>query len=135
MTPDSDRGPKISVRPIGPGRAADGLWRVGFVVANDDTSPVALLAAWLPHARFRADEQSLEGTAPLAPGDSVELTFDAKFDEPPGTDMENGFVILRVEWDDGRWRVLTRMTVVSGAGGEPTPRVETVSGHRVGFSG
>ena len=96
---------------------------------------MTLLAAWLPHARFRADEQSSEGETPLAPGGSVTLGFDAEFDEPPNTEVENGFVILRVEWNGERWRVLTRMTVASGPSGEPDARVETVSAHRVGFSG
>jgi hypothetical protein len=135
VTPDSDVGPKISVLPLGAGTLRDSLWRIELRVTNDDALPITLLTAWLPHARFRADEQWFDGMAPLNPGERVTLSFDAEFDEPPGTDVQNGFVIIRVEWNDGVWRVLTRMAVASGAIGEPTVRVETVSAHRVGFSG
>jgi hypothetical protein len=135
VTPDSDAGPKISVLPLGAGTPRDGLWRVELSVTNEDASPITLLAAWLPHERFRADEQRFDGMAPLDPGERVTLLFDAEFDEPPDTDVQNGFVIIRVEWNGGVWRVLTRMAVAAGAIGEPTARVETVSAHRVGFSG
>ena len=134
------------------GRASGGprLWRVAFDVTNRGAGPVALLSAWLPHGRFRCAEQQLADLV-LPPERTTQLSFEAAFDEPPGTEVENCFVILRVRWrgegrvrwrGEGRvrwgeeaWRVMARLTVTAGGDGAPLAAARLVTAHRVGFSG
>lgn len=126
------------------GRASGGprLWRVAFDVTNRGAGPVALLAAWLPHGRFRCAEQQLADLV-LPPERTTQLAFEAAFDEPPGTEVENCFVILRVRWrGEGRvrwrgeaWRVMARLTVTAASDGAPLAAARLVTAHRVGFSG
>jgi hypothetical protein len=138
MTADLDNpGPRIDVRQAREAQPrvarGSGPWNVAFELTSRESEPVELVDAWLPHARFHAEARDLDG-ARLAPGASVVVEFTAAFDEPPGTEAENAFVILRVRWRGELWRVLTRMTVATGADGAPAARVEAVSTHRVGFS-
>ncbi|MCH8198659.1 MAG: hypothetical protein IIA54_01135 [Chloroflexi bacterium] len=118
------------------GRASGGprLWRVAFDVTNRGAGPVALLAAWLPHGRFRCPEQQLADLV-LPPERTTQLAFEAAFDEPPGTEVENCFVILRVRWREEAWRVMARLTVTAGGDGAPLAAPRLVTAHRVGFSG
>ena len=118
------------------GRASGGprLWRVAFDVTNRGAGPVALRAAWLPHGRFRCAEQQLADLV-LAPEGATQLAFEAAFDEPPGTEVENCFVILRVRWREEAWRVMARFTVTAAGDGAPLAAARLVTAHRVGFSG
>ncbi len=118
------------------GRASGGprLWRVAFDVTNRGAGPVALLAAWLPHGRFRCAEQQLADLV-LPPERTTQLAFEAAFDEPPGTEVENCFVILRVRWRGEAWRVMARLTVTAASDGAPLAAARLVTAHRVGFSG
>lgn len=102
-------------------------------MTNDGQAPLHLLAAWLPHGRFRSDELTFDGVV-LSPRERTTLAFRAAFDEPVGTEVENCFVILRVAYADGTWRVLARLRVRSGADGEPAATTELITAHRVGFS-
>ena len=118
------------------GRASGGprLWRVAFDVTNRGAGPVGLLAAWLPHGRFRCTEQQLADLV-LPPERTTQLAFEAAFDEPPGTGVENCFVILRVRWRGEAWRVMARLTVTAAGDGAPLAAARLVTAHRVGFSG
>ena len=118
------------------GRASGGprLWRVAFDVTNRGAGPVALLSAWLPHGRFRCAEQQLADLV-LPPERTTQLSFEAAFDEPPGTEVENCFVILRVRWREEAWRVMARLTVTAAGDGAPLAAPRLVTAHRVGFSG
>ena len=118
------------------GRASGGprLWRVAFDVTNRGAGPVGLLAAWLPHGRFRCAEQQLADLV-LPPERTTQLAFEAAFDEPPGTEVENCFVILRVRWRGEAWRVMARLTVTAAGDGAPLAAARLVTAHRVGFSG
>jgi hypothetical protein len=129
---DHSAGLDITVSQAGNAKGG-GPWQVSFDVENRNREAVELVDAWLPHTRFNAEVQALGGME-LGPGESMRLTFTAAFDEPPGTAAENAFVILRLRWQGETWRNLTRMTVASGARGEPSATVETVTSHRVGFS-
>jgi len=129
----SDSGPDLVVGQEG-AAGGQGPWDVTFRVGNRGTQPVELVQAWVPHPRFRAGLLELADAGLLAAGASTRLRFSVAFDEPPGTDVENTFIILQTRWRGERWRVLTRMTATSGPAGAPTTRVETVTSHRVGFS-
>ena len=129
----NDSGPDLVVSQDG-AAGGQGPWDVTFRVENRGAQPVELVQAWVPHPRFRAELLELIGTEALAAGASTRLDFSVAFDEPPGTDVENTFVILQARWRGETWRVLTRMTATAGPAGVPTTRVETVTSHRVGFS-
>lgn len=73
---------------------------------NDEDSPVVIVSAWLPHSRFRGEEQPVG--ASLQPGVATMLQTDVKWD---GKDVENAFLILRLS----DRRMFARLRV-SGAG-------------------
>ena len=128
-----DIPPTLDVAQAGSASGGPRLWRVAFGVANRGGGPVELLAAWLPHGRFRCPEQQLADLV-LAPGATTQLSFEAAFDERPGTQVENCFVILRVRWREQGWRVMARLTVTARDGGSPLAATQLVTAHRVGFS-
>ncbi|MEX2599640.1 MAG: hypothetical protein WD533_08300 [Dehalococcoidia bacterium] len=132
----SSQGPNLHVAQAQPAmKGSDALWDVVFRVANGGGGDVSLLAAWLPHGRFRCAEISLEGMPPLGTGAETGIAFPVAFDEPPGVVVENCFVILRVGWQRDVWRVLARLTVSAGDDGAPAAKTELVTVHLVGFSG
>lgn len=117
-----------------PRRLSEGLWEVAFRVANAGDAPLTLVAAWLPHGRFRCGEQSLEAEPPLAPAGERTLVFPVAFHETPGTAVENAFVILRLQRQGETWRVLVRLTTTAREDGAPYAKTELISAHPVGFS-
>lgn len=126
--------PSISVLQKGRASGAPGAWDVAFEARNEGDAPVELVAAWLPHGRFRAEAVSLSEQPPLASGASVRLEFTVRFDEPPDELVENAFVILRVRWEGQEWRVLTRLAVTAEADGSPIASTELITAQPVGFS-
>ena len=103
-----------SVRPAGPG-AWDVTWRVSSL-----REPVVLESAWVPHGRFRGD-----GRRNFGPGEPLplSLTMRVHADEPPGTVVENAFVILVLSG----WRVFVRMRVEFDSRRVPNPVPELVT--------
>ncbi len=131
-----DTPPSIAVSQSASARnVGEGLWEVSFQFVNATDAPATLLAAWLPHGRFRSGESPLDEVPSLEPGGRQVLGFLVAFQEPPGTEVENAFVILRLEWRGGTWRVLARLTVTAGEDGAPRANTELVTAHRVGFAG
>ncbi len=110
---------------------APGRWRVSWRVANDGQESVHLEQAWLPHGQFRGD-----GRVPLAEtipgGGAVRLRAEVSAHEPPGTSVENAFLILVVAAGGQRWRVFARMTVVFDEQSVPCPRLEQVTTQSLG---
>jgi hypothetical protein len=128
-------GPLVRVEPAPPTAGPSPTeWRVSWRVENRGQRPLKLLAAWLPHGRFRATERALEPPPRLEPGESARLELVAAYDEPPGTAVENAFVIMRVRWGDEPWRILVRLLVTADASGAPTNTVELITTHPIGFS-
>lgn len=109
-------------------------WRVAWRVTNQSGEPAQLLAAWLPHSRFRCDERDLSGLPVLAAGQANQVELEASCHEAPGTAVPNAFLILGLLWRSQPWRLLARMTVTFDGAGAPQARVERVSAQRVGFS-
>jgi hypothetical protein len=101
-------------------------WRVTWLITNEGSDPLALQAAWIPHGRFRGDGRlPLSGDLPAE--SSRRLSFDVTAAEPPGTVVENAFLILRVDYAGQPWRIFTRMRVEFSSTGAPTPVVEVVT--------
>jgi hypothetical protein len=55
--------------------------------------------------------------------------------EPAGAVIENGFLILSVEWLDKQWRIFVRLRVIINEEGVPETATELITTQRVGFSG
>jgi hypothetical protein len=120
---------RVACRPVGgavqhPGDAV--RWTAAWLLHNAGAQPLELEAAWIPHGRFRGD-----GRLPLAvvidPGASHELEFAVTAEEPPGTIVENAFLILRVRVSGAAWRVFVRMRIEFDPAAVPVPVVETIT--------
>jgi hypothetical protein len=128
-------GPLVYVEPAPPAPGPSPTeWRVAWRIENRGDRPLELLAAWLPHGRFRAPERALEPPPRLLPGESARLDLVATCDEAPGTVVENAFVILRVRWGDEPWRILVRLLLTAAAHGAPTNTIALITTQPVGFA-
>ena len=102
-------------------------WQVTWLVHNDSPEPLAFEAAWIPHGRFRGDCR-LPLAAAAAPGAATRLEHSVTATEPPGTIVENAFLILRVTQPPGeRWRIFIRMRIEFDAHAVPHPIVEAIT--------
>lgn len=111
-----------------------GQWSVVWRVQNQGLHPLEIFAARLPHSQFRCAEKELIPTPKLLPNESSRLELQVACNEPPGSEVKNAFLILRVLWLESRWRVLARLRVVFDEEGGPQAMTELVTTQRVGFS-
>ena len=65
----------------------------------------------------------------------AELALDVRSSEPPGSEIENTFLILTAEGGDASWRILARMRVRVDRDGVPRPVVERVDVQEVPSGG
>ena len=135
MRTQRDIGPQVLVKQASQraGPASD-RWLVAWHIQNLGQQPLQLLAARLPHSRFRSKERELDPRPKLLPGENTRLEFLVACSEPPGTVVENAFLILRVLWLEEPWRVFARLRVVFDGQGEPQTTTEMVTLQPVGFS-
>ena len=104
--------------------APDGdAWRVQWRIANHGNTPLMLTSAWVPHGRFRGADGRVALHSVLVPGAQHRLSLRVGADEPPGTVVENAFLILQATG----WRIFTRMRIEFNAAGEPRPVVEATT--------
>ena len=108
----------------------NGAWRIRWRVTNVGTEHVRLVAVRAPHSRFRSDPVDLN--ALVVEQTTIEQTL--RVEAAPGEEIENAFVIFVAVKEHETWRVLFRVRVRMSADGTPTPAVEAMSTHRVGFS-
>ena len=101
-------------------------WTCTFVLHNEGTLPLELEAAWIPHGRFRGDGR-LPVSGQIGPGATQELEFAVTAEEPPGTIVENAFLILRVRVAGAAWRVFIRLRIEFDLAARPTPVVEAIT--------
>jgi hypothetical protein len=128
-------GPSVAVETACPGApSACGHWLCTWRIQNLGQEPLQLLAAGLPHSRFRSEEQELSPAPQLLPGGSARLPLVVVCCEPAGTVVENAFLILRVLWREQPWRIFARLRVVFDQHGVPEHSTEVVTTQRVGFS-
>src|SRR2546425_6019203 len=109
-------------------------WLVAWHIQNLSRQPLQLLAARLPHSRFRSEERELVPVPQLLPGERARLEFPVACSGLPGTVVENAFLILRVLWLEEPWRVFARLRIVFDEQGGPQTTTEVVTVQRVGFS-
>lgn len=128
-------GPRVRVeqsarsRGLGPGR-----WIIAWNIQNLDREPLQILAGRLPHSQFRSEERELSLIPKLLPKERAQLELSVACSEPPGTIVENAFLILRVLWLEEHWRVLARLRVNFDEEGGPQSITEVITTHRIGFS-
>jgi hypothetical protein len=114
--------------------AAPNRWRTLWSIANLGDSPLGILSARLPHGKFRSDEKVFATPAAIAPRGNGRIEIEARCGEPPGAEVENGFLILRVAYGAEQWLILTRLKIRIDARGTPAAATELITVQPVGFS-
>ena len=114
--------------------ASPGEWLVAWRVKNLGDETLQLLSGRLPHSLFRCDERELGALPALRPNESARLEFPVRCPEPPGTIVENAFLILSVLCREEPWRILARLRVSLDREGAPQTATELITTQRVGFS-
>jgi hypothetical protein len=112
---------RIEVEKTQPG-SAKGQWRVTWSVLNSGSDPLALQDAWVPHGRFQGDGHVTLNTL-VQPGQTTSLELTVSASEPPGTTVENAYLILRTP----AWRLFARMRIEFDTYGFPHPIVEALT--------
>jgi hypothetical protein len=132
----NDDAPKIAVDGICRGRGArSGTWLFGWCIQNLSDQPIKLLAARLPHGRFRSDgEKKFNPALQAAAGDRVQIETAVFSEELPGAVVENAFLILSAEREKQDWRIFVRLRITVNNRGEPQSITELVTTQKVGFS-
>lgn len=124
--------PRVAVEPLAVTRTAAGRWKVRWRITNEDEA-LHLIAIAAPHGRFRSPDHAIDVT--LAAGSAFEPQLEITCVEPPGSEIENAFLIVTAESGAKTWRILARMRVRVGADGVPHPVTERIDAQEVGFSG
>ena len=124
--------PRVAVEPLAVTRASPGKWKVRWRVTNDG-EPLHLVAIAAPHGKFRSPDHAID--VALAAGGTFDPQLEIACAEPPGSEIENTFLIITAEATTKTWRILARMRVRVAADGVPHPVTERVDVQEVGFSG
>lgn len=130
---ESDSEPHIELRQITAERKGD-IWNIGWGVKNTGSDPLQILTVLLPHGQFKSEENRLEPTMSLKPGDEVRIQTSVRCDEPPGPVTENAFAIFQVIWLGERWRIFARVRVTVNPDGRPQATTELITSQKIGFS-
>ena len=110
---------------------APGSWVVHWRIHNERARPVQIDTAVQPHTQFRTPETKLGRD--LSAHGVIDIDLPVRFNEEPGTVVENPFLILRATYEGVSWRILLRVQVTAGIRGEPiASRTLSVSTDRVG---
>ena len=135
MATVSDDEPKIAVEEIRRSREVEsGAWLFGWRIKNLTQQPIKFLAARCPHGQFRSAERFFDPPLQAAAGRTATIEMSVRCDEPAGAVIENGFLILLVEWLDKQWRIFVRLRVIINQQGEPETLSELITTQQVGFS-
>jgi hypothetical protein len=132
----SDDEPKISVEEIRRSKEVErGRWLFGWRVQSLTEPPITFLAARCPHGQFKSEERFFEPPLQADAVQAATIEMPVLCDEPVGAVIENGFLILLVEWLDKQWRIFVRLRVIVNQQGVPETATELITTQRVGFSG
>lgn len=136
MTPQPDcHGPRLLIQATTcRGEAIRGQWVIAWRLQNLGPEPLHILSTWLPHDKFSGRQVDLDPPLRLSPGESGHLERLVACDEPPGSVVENAFLILRCLWQQQPWRTFARLRVLWDGTGVPQPACEAVTVQPIGFS-
>jgi hypothetical protein len=124
--------PRLSIEPLGNAKRDGEGWRTTWRVANEEPDPVRLVAVVAPHSQFRGEtslDREIRGKS------STQFSLVVRTLGAGVSEIENAFLILLVQQEEGRWRILVRLRVPLEEAARPRPHVEAVTVQRVGFSG
>ena len=110
--------------------AGPGSWRTSWTLSGA-AAPLDLLEAWLPHDHFQGPRQRFDPPLAFDPGSRLELQRTVACQDPPGSVIENAFLILRVRSGQRHWRVFTRLTIRVAVDGVPQQTCEAVTFQKV----
>jgi hypothetical protein len=128
--------PEIALRQIGAHRARrPGWWHIRWELQNKTSRAVELIAARLPHGKFKAPEMRFEPALELDPGRRHEFEMEVLCRELPGAVIENAFVILEARCLGQSWRIFARLRVALDRQGLPGATSESITAQKIGFSG
>jgi len=114
--------------------AVRGQWLVAWRIQNLGQGSIEVLSTWLPHDAFSSNQRTTNPPLRLLPRESTLLELHVACHEPPGSVVDNAFMILRVLWRAHPWRVFVRHRVVVDDTGAPQHVCQAVSVQPVGFS-
>lgn len=128
--------PKVAVEELRRNReVGSGRWLFGWLIQNLTEQPIKFLAARCPHGQFKSAERFFDPPLQAAAGKTATIEMPVFCDEPAGAVIENGFLILLVEWLDKQWRIFVRLRVTINQQGVPETATQLITTQRVGFSG
>ena len=111
-----------------------GRWLITWRIQNCGTEPLRLLEAWLPHGQFWGERQAFTPIIELSSEENTLLERAVTCIEPPGSEIENAFLILRVLWHERQWRVFARLRIFFERSGAPQPTCEAVTVEPIGIA-
>ena len=126
--------PRVTVEMMRPNEAGADRWLTVWSITNFGDSPLEIFTARLPHGKFRSKEKAFAIPVVIAPHGNSHIEIEARCAEPPGAEVENGFLILRVAHGGEQWRILARLRIKTDACGAPTAATELITVQPVGFS-
>ena len=124
--------PALRIEPLGLAKRDGDGWRTTWRITNSESDAVRLIGAIAPHSQFRG-ETSLDRE--ICGNGNTQVSLVVTTAGVTGSEIENAFVILLVEQDEQRWRLLARLHVALEDAGRPRLRIEAVTTQRVDFSG
>ncbi|HEX2386327.1 MAG TPA: hypothetical protein VHL99_07180 [Candidatus Binatia bacterium] len=127
--------PRVQAEQDGAARAnGRDRWIVRWKIHNLGEAPLSILAARLPHGKFRSDEKSIDPPLEIASGETGRIEIEARCADRPGAEVENAFVILRVTHAGAPWLILARLRITVDNDGTPNSATELITVQPVGFS-
>ena len=136
MATVSNDGPRVAVDELSRSRETEsGRWMIAWRVQNLADQPLRFLAARCPHGQFRSAERVFDPPLQADAGRAGTIEMTVSCAEPAGAVIENGFLILLVEWLKDRWRIFVRLRVTINQQGVPETATQLITTQRVGFSG
>ena len=109
-------------------------WQVRWRVENLGDRQLKILAARLPHGKFRSAETEFARAILIEPKQSGRIELEVRCNEPPGSIVENAFLIMRVLCADAPWLILARLRVSVNDKRAPVTAAELITAQPVGFS-
>lgn len=132
----SDDGPEVAVEELSRSReTVSGRWLFGWRIQNLTEHSLKFLAARCPHGQFKSAERVFDPPLQAAAGRAATIEMSVRCDETAGAVIENGFLILLIEWLNDRWRIFVRLRVTINQQGVPETATQLITTQRVGFSG
>jgi len=132
---DRDGGPNLRIEAVSCRSAGKlGQWIASWRIQNLEHQPAEVLSVWLPHDKFTSERRNFDPPLHLLGMETLALELPVACQEPPGSVVENAFVILQLLWMGRSWRVFARHVVTVDDAGAPQHLCQSVTVQPMGFS-